>query len=391
MLCTSMKYKEWAGYYAVCSYDTLHEPEYYAFRNSAGLLDVTPLYKYRVTGPDAAAFLSRMMVRNISKLGIGKVSYCCWCDDSGKVIDDGTVMRRGEQEFFVTAADPAYSWFTRFLRGYRVEFEDISDRVCGLALQGPTSRDILKQICDADMDRLKFFHTVKAKADGFEIWISRTGYTGDLGYEIWTDNANALRLYDALLSAGKNYDLRPAGLDALDNTRVEAGLILKDVDYYNALHALTDDRKSSPYEITLGWTVDLERDPFNGQAALAAEKANGSKWAIVGLDIDWPQLEELYYKLGLPPVIGSHAWRSSVPVYTDKSRKVQAGYATSGTWSPMIKKNIALATVQKQYDKIGSELQFEVMVEHKRHTVSATVTKTQFYTPARKTSNPTKS
>lgn len=391
VLCTSMKYKEWAGYYAVCSYDTLHEPEYYAFRNSAGLLDVTPLYKYRVTGPDAAAFLSRMMVRNISKLGIGKVSYCCWCDDSGKVIDDGTVMRRGEQEFFVTAADPAYSWFTRFLRGYRVEFEDISDRVCGLALQGPTSRDILKQICDADMDRLKFFHTVKAKADGFEIWISRTGYTGDLGYEIWTDNANALRLYDALLSAGKNYDLRPAGLDALDNTRVEAGLILKDVDYYNALHALTDDRKSSPYEITLGWTVDLERDPFNGQAALAAEKANGSKWAIVGLDIDWPQLEELYYKLGLPPVIGSHAWRSSVPVYTDKSRKVQAGYATSGTWSPMIKKNIALATVQKQYDKIGSELQFEVMVEHKRHTVSATVTKTQFYTPARKTSNPTKS
>lgn len=391
VLCTSMKYKEWAGYYAVCSYDTLHEPEYYAFRNSAGLLDVTPLYKYRVTGPDAAAFLSRMMVRNISKLGIGKVSYCCWCDDSGKVIDDGTVMRRGEQEFFVTAADPAYSWFTRFLRGYRVEFEDISDRVCGLALQGPTSRDILKQICDADMDRLKFFHTVKAKADGFEMWISRTGYTGDLGYEIWTDNANALRLYDALLSAGKNYDLRPAGLDALDNTRVEAGLILKDVDYYNALHALTDDRKSSPYEITLGWTVDLERDPFNGQAALAAEKANGSKWAIVGLDIDWPQLEELYYKLGLPPVIGSHAWRSSVPVYTDKSRKVQAGYATSGTWSPMIKKNIALATVQKQYDKIGSELQFEVMVEHKRHTVSATVTKTQFYTPARKTSNPTKS
>lgn len=391
MLCTSMKYKEWAGYYAVCSYDTLHEPEYYAFRNSAGLLDVTPLYKYRVTGPDAAAFLSRMMVRNISKLEIGRVSYCCWCDDSGKVIDDGTVMRRGEQEFFVTAADPAYSWFTRFLRGYRVEFEDISDRVCGLALQGPTSRDILKQICDADMDRLKFFHTVKAKADGFEIWISRTGYTGDLGYEIWTDNANALRLYDALLSAGKNYDLRPAGLDALDNTRVEAGLILKDVDYYNALHALTDDRKSSPYEITLGWTVDLERDPFNGQAALAAEKAKGSKWAIVGLDIDWPQLEELYYKLGLPPVIGSHAWRSSVPVYTDKSRKVQAGYATSGTWSPMIKKNIALATVQKQYDKIGSELQFEVMVEHKRHTVSAIVTKTQFYTPARKTSNPTKS
>jgi aminomethyltransferase len=386
-----MKYKEWAGYYAVCSYDTLHEPEYIAFRNSAGVLDVTPLFKYRVTGPDAAAFLSRIMVRNIAKLEIGKVSYCCWCDDHGKVIDDGTVMRRAEQEFFVTAADPAYSWFSRFLRGYRVELEDISEKVAGLAVQGPMSRTILKQICDADLDRLKYFATCKAKADGFELYISRTGYTGDLGYELWVENAHALRLYDILMAAGRNYDIRPAGLDALDNTRVEAGLILKDVDYFNALHALIDDRKSSPYEITLGWTVDLERDPFNGQAALAAEKVNGSTWSIVGLDINWPELEELFYKRGLPPVMGSHAWRSSVPLYTDKSRNVQAGYATSGTWSPIIKKNIALATVQKQYEKIGSELQFEVMVEHKRYTVSAIVTKTQFFNPARKTSTPTKS
>lgn len=391
VLCTSMKYKEWAGYYAVCSYDMLHDPEYYAFRNSAGLLDVTPLFKYSVKGPDAAAFLSRIMVRNITKLEVGRVSYCCWCNDDGKVIDDGTVMRRSDQEFFVTSADPSYSWFSRFLRGYKVELEDISDQVCGLALQGPTSRDILKQICDADMDALKFFTTIKAKGAGYEMYISRTGYTGDLGYEIWVDNKDGLKLYDAIMSAGKNYDIRPAGLDALDVTRVEAGLILKDVDYYNALHALVDDRMSSPYEISLGWTVDLKRDTFNGQAALQAEKQNGSKWAIVGLDIDWPQLEELYYKRGLPPVIGSHAWRSSIPVFADKDRKTQAGYATSGTWSPIIKKNIALATLEKRYDTIGTELQFEVMVEHKRHTVSATVTKPQFYNPERKTSNPSKS
>ena len=391
VLCTSMKYKEWAGYYAVCSYDMLHDPEYYAFRNSAGLLDVTPLFKYSVKGPDAAAFLSRIMVRNITKLEVGRVSYCCWCNDDGKVIDDGTVMRRSDQEFFVTSADPSYSWFSRFLRGYKVELEDISDQVCGLALQGPTSRDILKQICDADMDALKFFTTTKAKGAGYEMYISRTGYTGDLGYEIWVENKDGLKLYDAIMSAGKNYDIRPAGLDALDVTRVEAGLILKDVDYYNALHALVDDRMSSPYEISLGWTVDLKRDTFNGQAALQAEKQNGSKWAIVGLDIDWPQLEELYYKRGLPPVIGSHAWRSSIPVFAGKDRKTQAGYATSGTWSPIIKKNIALATLEKRYDTIGTELQFEVMVEHKRHTVSATVTKPQFYNPERKTSNPSKS
>lgn len=390
-LCTSMKYKEWAGYYAVCSYEMLHEPEYFAFRNSAGLLDVTPLFKYRVSGPDAAQFLSRIMVRDITKLAIGRVSYLCWCDDQGKVIDDGTVMRRGEQEFFVTSADPAYSWFSRFLRGYRVELEDISEQICGLAIQGPTSRAILKQICDADLDTLRFFGTCKAKSEGFEMYISRTGYTGDLGYELWIENAHALKLYDLLMEAGKKYDLRPAGLDALDMTRVEAGLILKDVDYYNALHALIDDRKSSPFEISLGWTVDLERDPFNGQAALASEKAAGSKWAIVGLDIDWPQLEELYNRCGLPPMVGSHAWRSSIPVFTDKGRKEQAGYATSGTWSPLIKKNIALATVHKQFDKLGSELQFEVTVEHKRYTVPAIVTKTQFFNPARKTSNPSKS
>jgi aminomethyltransferase len=383
-----MKYKEWAGYYAVCSYEMLHDPEYYAFRNSAGLLDVTPLFKYRVTGPDAAAFLSRIMVRNINKLEVGRVSYCCWCSDDGKVIDDGTVMRRGPEEFFVTSADPSYSWFSRFMRGYRVELTEITDTIAGLALQGPTSRDILKQVCDVDLDSLKYFSTRKGRADGYEVWVSRTGYTGDLGFEVWVENANALKLYDAIMAAGKNYDIRPAGLDALDNTRVEAGLILKDVDYYNSLHALIDDRKSSPYEITLGWTVDLNRDPFNGQAALMAEKESGSKWSIVGLDINWPQLETLYNKVGLPPVIGSHAWRSSIPIFTDKDRKNQVGYATSGTWSPILKKNIALATVRKEYDKLGSELQFEVSVEHKRHTVSAIVTKTQFYNPERKTQIP---
>ena len=387
-LCHSMKWKEWAGYYAVSSYETVHSPEYFAFRNSAGLLDVTPLFKYRVTGRDAAAFLSRIMVRNISKLEIGRVSYCCWCNDNGKMIDDGTVMRRSEEEFFVTSADPCYSWFSRFRRGYEVELEEISEQIAGLALQGPTSRDILKQVCDADLDGLKFFSTTKAKAEGFEIHVSRTGYTGDLGYEIWVENQYALKLWDAIMNAGKNYDLRPAGLDALDVTRVEAGLILKDVDYYNALHALIDNRTSSPYEVSLGWTVNLNREPFNGQAALQAEKEQGSKWAIVGLDIDWPQLEFLYNQCGLPPEIGSHAWRSSIPIYTGKDKRNQVGYATSGTWSPILKKNIALATVEKMYDRIGSELQIEVTVEHKRHTVSAIVSKSQFFNPERKTSNP---
>jgi len=387
-LCNSMNWKEWAGYYAVSSYETLHDPEYFAFRYSAGLLDITPLYKYSVKGPDAAAFISRIVVKNINKLGIGRVSYCCWCTDDGKVIDDGTVMRRSEQEFFVTSAEPCYSWFSRFLRGYDVKLEEISEQIAGLALQGPTSREILKHVCDADLDDFKFFSTRIARADSFEIYVSRTGYTGDLGYEIWVENKHALKIWDAIISAGKNYDIRPAGLDALDVTRVEAGLILKDVDYYNALHALIEGRKSSPYEISLGWTVNLNRDPFNGQAALKTEKEKGSKWAIVGLDIDWPQIESLYNRHGLPPEIGNRAWRGSIPIYTGKDKKTQVGYATSGTWSPILKKNIAIATVEKKHNMIGNELQIEMTVEHKRFTVSAIVCKSQFFNPERKTSNP---
>lgn len=387
-LCHSMKWKEWAGYYAVSSYEVLHDTEYFAFRNSAGLLDITPLYKYSIKGPDAAAYLARIMVKNIHKLQVGRVSYCCWCDDDGKVIDDGTVMRRAEDEFFVTSADPCYSWFSRFTRGYDVKLEDVTEQTGGLALQGPTSREILKQVCDADLDSLKFFSTVKARADGFDLHISRTGYTGDLGYELWVENQYALPLWDAIMSAGKNYAIRPAGIDALDITRVEAGLILKDVDYYNALHVLIEDRKSTPYELTLGWAVNLDREPFNGQTALKAEKEQGSKWAIVGLDMDWPEIEALYHRYGLPPEIGYRAWRSSIPVYTDTHRRNQVGYATSGTWSPILKKNIALATVQKKYDVPGNRLQIEMTVEHKRHTVTATVCKPQFFNPERKTSNP---
>jgi aminomethyltransferase len=383
-----MNYKEWAGYYAVSSYLTHHDSEYYAFRLSAGLLDITPLYKYRVSGPDAAAYLARIMVRDITKLKVGKVTYCCWCTDQGKVIDDGTVMRQAEEEFFVTSADPNFSWFSRLMRGYNVVLEDVSFQIAGLALQGPTSRDILKQICNADLDQLKFFHTISTKVGNFEIHLSRTGYTGDLGYELWVENKHALKLYDALIAAGKNYNLRPAGLDALDVTRVEAGLILKDVDYYNALHTLTDARMSSPYEITLGWTVDLERDPFNGQQMLKNEKQKGSEWTIVGLDIDWNEIEQLYANEGLPPEVGHSAWRTSIPIYSDKSKSRQIGYATSGTWSPILKKNIALATLDIKFEELGSEVQIEYTVEHKRNTVTATIHKPQFFNPERKKSNP---
>jgi aminomethyltransferase len=381
-----MGWKDWSGYYAVTSYLHTHDMEYFAFRYSAGLLDVTPLFKYTVTGPDAERFLSRIMVRDITKLKVGRVAYLCWCTDEGKVVDDGTVMRRGEHDFFITSADPCFSWFSRFAAGYQVDIEEVTDRVAGLALQGPTSRDILKQVCDADLDRLRFFRTVETAIENNPVWISRTGYTGDLGYELWMSNEAALQVWDALMSAGHIYGIRPAGLDALDVSRMEAGLILKGVDYFNALHVLIDGRKSSPYELSLGWAVHLDREPFNGQEALRQEKSTGSEWTFMGLDIDWPETEALFARHGLPPEVSTHAWRMSIPVYADKSRKNQVGYATSGTWSPILKKNLALATLKSDFGKIGTKLQFEMTVEHQRFTVPATVCDPQFYDPPQKKS-----
>ena len=387
-LCESMSWKEWGGYYAACSYETTHEFEYFAFRHSAGLLDITPLFKYSVRGPDAAAYLSRLMVKNIARLKAGRVAYVCWCNDDGKIVDDGTVMQINEENFFVTASEPNFSWFHRHQRGFRVEVEDITDRVCGLALQGPMSRDILAQCADTNLDALKYFAVTEAMVNRIPVQISRTGYTGDLGYEIFTENQYALALWDTLMDAGRPYDILPAGLDALDITRIEAGLILNGVDYYNALHMLIPDRMSSPYELPLGWIVNLDRGPFIGQAALRREKMNGSAWTTIGLDIDWPELEALFHKYGLPPEVASHAWRTSIPIYAFDNPSVQIGYATSGTWSPQLKKNIALATIKSPYSAPGTQVRFEVTVEHTRHTVKAVVRKPQFFNPERKRSNP---
>lgn len=382
----NLDWKDWGGYFAANSYNVVNDFEYFAFRHSAGLVDVTPLFKYKITGKDASMFLSRLIVKDISKLKINQATYCCWCDDRGMVIDDGTVMRFGEEEYFVTAADPSYSWFSRFVKKLDVHIEDITDTYCALALQGPKSRDILKKMCDADMDALKFFWTTSAKGDGFEFKISRTGYTGDLGYELWIKNEDALKLFDAVWEAGQDYNIRMSGIAALDIARIEAGLVMNGVDYHSSLHALIPAQMSTPYELGLGWTVNLDRAPFIGQKALKAEKKKGSRWATVGIDIDWPELEKLYQKHGLPPHTDAGAWRHSTPIYKKNNPSIQIGYATSGTWSPALKKNIAIATIKIDYAKAGTEVKFEVMVEHHRETIKATVGKPQFFNPERKRS-----
>ncbi|MFQ5489956.1 MAG: aminomethyltransferase family protein [Phycisphaerae bacterium] len=381
-LCQAMRWKEWAGYYAVCSFGSYHEREYFAFRHSAGLIDVTPLFKYDVGGPDAEAFLSRVMPRDIGRLKLGQVVYGGWCDNAGKMLDDGTVWRLDEASYRVTSTEPNLAWFKRCAVGFDVSIEDITDQIAAASIQGPCSREILKQVCDADMEGLRFFRLTPAKFDGFSGTITRTGYTGDLGYEVWVANADAPALWDRLMSAGKAYGMEPAGLDAMDMTRVEAGFLLNGVDYFRADQCLIESRKSTPYEMGLGWAVHLDRDAFNGQAALREEKQHGPVKQFVGLEIDWDEYEALFARHGLPPEVCSSAWRSAVPVYGPGGGQV--GQATSGTWSPLLKRNLALATVQSPFASTGQTLRIEVTAEYVRHQIKATVCKKPFFDPPRK-------
>jgi aminomethyltransferase len=381
-LCESLNYREWSGYYAVSAYESHHEHEYNAIRNAAALIDVSPLFKYMVTGHDAARLVDRLITRDVSKMAVGQVYYTPWCDEHGKVIDDGTVSRLDDQVFRWTAADPSLRWFRQNAAGMRVSVEDVSEDVAALALQGPTSAKLLAAVSDVDLRSLKYFRVASGTIGGAHVDISRTGYTGDLGYEIWTASRDAVRVWDALMSAGRPFDIKPAGMLALDVARVEAGLLLIDVDFHGSKKALIEAQKYTPYEMGLGRLVSLTKGRFIGQQALRAEHARGPARQIVGLEIDWTGVERLYDRVGLPPTVGATASRTPVPVYRH-GRHV--GRATTTTWSPVLKKMIALATVDKPHFATGTLLDFEITVEAVRHRVKATVVPTPFFNPERKT------
>ncbi len=385
-LAESYAWKEWAGYLAVCTYDRHSEREYFAFRYAAGLLDVTPLYKVDVRGPDAAAFLSRAWCRDITKCSVGRVVYTTMADAHGKCLDDGTVSRLSRDHYRVTSSESWLAWFGRLSRGFDVTLEDTTHQVAALALQGPHARDVLREITAFDVDRMRFFRVRPTTIAGVPVHLSRTGYTGDLGYEIWTSNEHALALWDALIAAGRPWGLEPAGLDALDVTRIEAGFVLQGIDYVSARSCLIEARKSTPTEAGLGWTVDLDdRPPFVGQKALLLERERGPVWDLVGLELDWPELEALYASYGLPPHLAPLACRQAVPVYGPSG---QVGQATSQTWSPVLKKPIALAQIRVGHAKVGTRLQVEHTVEFERRRITATVVERPFYDPPRKKHTP---
>lgn len=363
------------------SYDPHPDREYAAIRNAAALIDVSPLYKYRVTGRDARRILDRMITRDMTKLSIGQVYYTPWCDGHGKVIDDGTVTRLEENAYRLTSADSSLRWLQLNSVGLGVTVEDISETTAAVSLQGPLSREILSLATGVDLASLKYFRMTLGSVRGIPIAISRTGYTGDLGYEIWVDAARAVALWDALVEVGKPFGVTPAGVWALDIARIEAGLIMMDVDYFSAHHALIEARKSSPYEINLGWAVSPTKGPFNGRRALAAERTRGPAWGFVGLDVSWESFERLFAAHGLPPQIPNVAWRASAPIYIEGR---QVGYATSGCWSPLLKRSLALAHLRAPHFAPGTSVKMEVTVEHRREVADAVVRKLPFFDPERK-------
>ncbi|MBM2847858.1 MAG: gcvT 1 [Anaerolineales bacterium] len=380
-LCEAQNWRRWAGYLTAGSYELTHEREYWAIRNSGALFDVSPLYKYLITGPDALRLLNRIVTRDVSKCAVGQVMYTPWCDEAGKVIDDGTISRLDERTFRLTSADPNLRWLHQNAFRLNVHTADVSDTTAALSLQGPNSRAILKRLCDADLDKLKYFRVTSTKIRDIPVQISRTGYTGDLGYEIWVDAKHAEALWDALMEAGHDYGITPAGILALDVARVEAGLLLIEVDYQSARHALIEAQKSSPFEISLGWTVNLDKGNFVGRKALLAEKARGPAWQFVGLEVEWKGLERLYTEVGLPPQLPAITVRASLPV---SSVCQQVGYATSSCWSPLLKKYIALAHLETAHAKPGDLVMLEVTVEHRRRYAPARVVALPFFNPKRK-------
>jgi glycine cleavage system T protein (aminomethyltransferase) len=384
-LCESLNYREWSGYYTVSVYEMHHEHEYNAIRNSAALIDISPLFKYKVTGRDATKLVNRVISRDINKVAVDQVIYCCWCDPEGKVIDDGTITRLGENEYRWTAADPSLRWFQQNALGLDVKIEDITEQVAALALQGPTSGRLLNAVADADVTNLKYFRVTHGKIAGVPVDISRTGYTGDLGFEIWMPWRDAVKVWDALNAKGKAFDIHPAGMIALDIARIEAGLILIEVDYTSSKKALIDAQSFSPAEIGLGKLVDLKKETFVGREALARETKKGAERALVGLEINWNEVEALYDKMGMAPQVPSMASRVAVPVY--RGGRV-VGKATSTTWSPTLKKMIALACVGREHSTVGTTLSIEMTVEAVRHTVSAKIVPMPFFNPARKMAVP---
>ncbi|MEZ5925173.1 MAG: aminomethyltransferase family protein [Hyphomicrobiaceae bacterium] len=367
----------WAGYLTAGTYED-ETMEYFALRNQAGVYDISPMVKYRISGRDSAAYLDRLQLRSIAKLKAGRVMYTAWCDGDGMLIDDGTLFRLGETDFRLCCQERMLPWLLDSAIGFEVEIRDETEAVAGLTLQGPLSYAVLQRAGVRGVETLKPFALGIYRLDGREVMISRTGFSGDLGYELWMAPEDALGVWDHLFEAGRLHGLRPYGNTALNLARIEAGLIMAAADFVNAEHALRRDRPRSPYELGLGWMVDLGKGHFNGRRALAAEHASGSsRYAFVGLDIE-----------GNIPATGSLVYYP-----TGINRWDEAGHVTAAAWSPTLKRNIAMASLKRPYGiSITEKLVVEIYVLRElvwqKLMVRARIVERPFLKLARRTAMP---
>ncbi|MGB0388341.1 MAG: aminomethyltransferase family protein [Ardenticatenaceae bacterium] len=382
----TMLWEHWAGYLVARQYQYSETFEYYAIRNSAGIFDTSPLFKYRIKGPDATKFLSGVLARDIRTCPTGHAQYTIWCDDQGWMLEDGVVLHIADDEYWLASAEPNLRYFRRLIGYDDVTISDISEDYGILALQGPHSLNILGQLSDS-IRELNYFDVIQTQIADKAVTVSRTGYTGDLGYEIWVGSSDAVAVWDAIMEAGAGYNITPFGQKVLHMARIDAGLLLIDIEYHTARHAWTDEQRSSPIELGLGWMFrKLKKDDraFIGRRAIEKELAQkSSRWKMVGIEVDWRSYEKTYNDLGLMAPKDTSLIEEAMSLYNQNKEWV--GHTTSYMFSTILKKHIALAKVAPSMSKLGTPLQLELMINDRPRIVKARVVKMPFFNPARKT------
>jgi aminomethyltransferase len=363
----------WAGYTTVDVFTTM-EQEYFAIRNATTLYDLTPMVKYRVAGADAVPYLNRLVTRDIAKLKPDRVAYCVWCNDAGHLIDDGTIFRLGSSEYRLCTAERQIDWLLDSAIGFDVEISEVTEQIAALAVQGPTSCAVLKAVGLQGVETLRPFEIGYYALGDHQLTVSRTGFTGDLGYELWMPPAAAEAVWDALMAAGQSRGIRAIGSQALNVARIEAGFLLPNVDFVSAEHTLRIGRDRSPLELGLGWLVDFNKGHFTGRRALLIEKTQGSRRRLVGLD-----------------VAGNKPAHNAL-LYTDESGKCEIGSVTSAVWSPTCKRNIALAIVDAPHFQIGSTVWADIYLNRElvweRRMSRAQIVERPFFAPERRRMTP---
>jgi aminomethyltransferase len=379
-------WEHWSNSLVAQRYQMSEKSEYFAIRNAAGLFDTSPLYKYRITGPDAERYLGGVLARDPRKCAVGHAQYTLWCDDRGFVIEDGVLLHVDENEYWLTAAEPNLAYFESLLGRLDATVEDMTEDWGVLSVQGPYARDLVTAVAP-DSKELPYFGLMRSKVGKVPVLVSRTGYTGDLGFEIWVPAADAIKVWDAVAAAGKGRGVVPFGMTALYMARIEAGLVLLDVDFHSSRFAWTDADRTTPTELGLGWmlrNLDADDREFIGRDAIARElRDKTSRWKLNGLIVDWHDYDRIYGAAGLIPPKDHAPIQDEYYVYDDELN--QLGYATSQMYSPMLQRHIALARVPLDRSTPGSRVKLELAVSHRYEYFDAEVARLPLFNPARRT------